>query len=86
MEQVSLPAVLIERAESQAAQQGFDSMADYLADLVEQDANPFAGQEDYVEEAILEGLASGPAVPMTEERWQELFDGLDKPQPSEANS
>jgi hypothetical protein len=83
MTQLLLPEAVIQRAETQAAQKGFDSLADYLTSLLERDANPFAGREDEVEEAILEGIASGPGIVMTEERWQELYDDLGKARTSE---
>ncbi len=78
MTQLSLPASLVERAEAQAAEKGYASVLDYVADLLERDANPFTGQEELVEDAILEALASGPGIVMTEERWQKLYDGLDE--------
>jgi len=72
MVQISLPDDIIRRAESQAAQKGFASLAEYLVELVDQDTDPFAGRTAEVEAALLEGIASGPATEMKDDDWQEL--------------
>ncbi|MBX3400615.1 MAG: hypothetical protein KF873_17910 [Gemmataceae bacterium] len=71
----TLPEPLMKKAERLAIERGFDSVTDYLSDLLEREespAHPFADREAEVESALLEGLASGPATPMTAEDWNEL--------------
>lgn len=73
--QLSLPDTVARRAEEQAAKRGFTSVSDYLIDLLDGDAtvpDPFAGREAEVETALLDALAGGPAVPMTDEMWDDL--------------
>ncbi len=70
-----LPEPLLQKAERLATERGYETISDYLSDLLEREdspGHPFAGREAEVEAALLEGLASGPAEPMTADDWQDL--------------
>jgi antitoxin ParD1/3/4 len=63
--QLSLPDRLKAAAEAQAAAAGCSSVDDYIACLIEADELPPISNE--LEAQLLNGLDSGPAVPITPE-------------------
>lgn len=68
----TLPEPLIQKAERLAIEHGFDTVTDYLSDLLEREespAHPFAGREAEVEESLLNAMESGPSTPLTADDW-----------------
>jgi hypothetical protein len=60
---VGLPERLKAAAEKRAAAEGYESVDDYIASLIE--ADEMASITDDIEAELLKGLDSGPAVEIT---------------------
>jgi antitoxin ParD1/3/4 len=56
--------------EEQAVKRGCESVAAYVAALVEADYKRWAREN--LEKLLLEGIESGPASPMTRQDWDDL--------------
>lgn len=71
--QFTLPETIFRKAERLAQDRGYASVSDYVSELVEQDeSSPFESRSAEVEAALIAGLDSGPATPMTSTDWDEL--------------
>ena len=64
---VSLPDPLKEFADEQVKRGGFGNMSDYVRQLIRDHQQRVA--VDQLRGLIAEGLASGPAVPITKKYW-----------------
>lgn len=68
---VLLPEDLRAFVEAQALREGFPSAADYVAELVRrariEAEDPDDGRDEELEQLLLEGLDSGPAIEVTPE-------------------
>ncbi len=67
---VSLPAGLRGALEKKLERQSYGTISEYVRELIRKDLQREAIAQ--VDELLLEGLNSGPAVPMADEGWQEL--------------
>ena len=67
---VSLPAPLRAELEKKLKRQSYGTTSEYVRELIRKDLQREAIAK--VDELLLEGLHSGPAVPMTDHDWQEL--------------
>ena len=67
---ISVPASVREWIDERVSEGGYGSASEYVRELVRQDRERHAMQR--LEQQLLEGVASGPAVPMTTEDWKEL--------------
>jgi antitoxin ParD1/3/4 len=68
--QLSLPDTLKSAAQAQAAAAGCESVDDYIAGLIEADRLPPI--DGALEQSLLDGLDSGPAVPLTRELIEDV--------------
>ena len=66
---VSLPESLKQYIDQKVAADGFSSASEYVRDLVRQDQIRQA--ERQLTALLAEGIASGPAVPVTNSFWTE---------------
>ena len=80
--EVHLPEDLRAFVEARAAEKGFASAAEYLADLVRREQVQVEGYDledpEVLERLLLEGLDSGPPIEMTPEYWQKMRDELNR--------
>ena len=67
---VSLPDALREFVETRVAEGRYSNADDYLRDLVREDQRRNA--QDHLDALLQDGLASGPAAPMTAQDWQDI--------------
>jgi len=67
---VSLPAPLRAELEKKLQRQAYGTASEYVRELIRKDLQREAIEK--VDTLLLEGLHSGPAVPMTDHDWQEL--------------
>jgi antitoxin ParD1/3/4 len=67
---ISIPETTREFVEAQAKQEGFASVDEYLASVLRQVQLREAKRK--LEAKLIEGLESGPGVPVTPEFWTEL--------------
>jgi antitoxin ParD1/3/4 len=67
---VSLPDPLKQFVDEEVREGGFASTSDYMRDLIRQRKR--AKAEDLLRKLIAEGLASGPAEPVTKETFEQL--------------
>ena len=67
---ISIPEDMKAFVEAQMAKEGFASASEYLRSLIREAQRQRAKQE--LEAKLLEGLESGPAVPMTKADWKAL--------------
>jgi len=67
---VSLPAPLRTELEKKLKRQSYGTASEYVRELIRKDLQREAIAQ--VDELLLEGIHSGPAVPMTDHDWQEL--------------
>ena len=65
---ISLPASLRQRMEEKLARQGYGSASEYVRELIRRDLTREA--IDQVDALLLEGVESGPAVPITAAWWK----------------
>ena len=73
--QITFPESIFQKAERLAVDGGYSSVGDYVSELVTRDESfesPFQDRKAEVEEALLAGLASGPATPFQRADWEEL--------------
>ena len=71
---VSLPKVLKEYVEGQAAADGYSTPSEYIRELIRDDRKRQAKEK--LEAALLEGLNSGPAKPITSATWAQKRSSL----------
>jgi antitoxin ParD1/3/4 len=79
--EVHLPEGLRAFVESRAAEEGFASAAEYIAELVRREELRVGHDLDdpeVLERLIVEGLESGPPIEMTPERWQKMREELNE--------
>ena len=67
---VSLPASLCGALEKKLERHSYGTASEYVRDLSRKDLQREAIA--HVDELLLEGLHSGPAIPMTDHEWQDL--------------
>jgi antitoxin ParD1/3/4 len=67
---VSLPDPLKRFVDDEVRDGGYASTSDYMRDLIRQRQR--AKAEDLLRRLIAEGLASGPAEPVTAETWEQM--------------
>ena len=82
-----LPEPLLQKAERLATERGYETISDYLSDLLEREdspGHPFAGREAEVEASLLKALEDGPLTPLTADDWarwrRRIFEVHSKPQ------
>lgn len=71
---VALPETLKRFVEDQAAEAGHGSPSEYVSELIRADQRRKA--EDRLDALLLEGLESGPSIPVTSEYWEEKKQSL----------
>ena len=67
---ISLSETLKDYVSERVAEGIYSNTSDYIRALIRSDMKRRADQQ--LEAAILEGIASGPATPMTQEDWQHI--------------
>jgi antitoxin ParD1/3/4 len=67
---ISIPETTREFVEAQAKQEGFASVDEYLASVLRQVQLREARRK--LDAKLIEGLESGPAVPVTKEGWDAI--------------
>jgi antitoxin ParD1/3/4 len=67
---VSLPDPLKQFVDEEVREGGYASTSDYMRDLIRQRQR--AKAEELLRRLIAEGMASGPAEPVTAETWDEM--------------
>jgi len=67
---VSLPDPLKQFVDEEVREGGFASTSDYMRDLIRQRQR--AKAEELLRRLIAEGMASGPAEPVTPETWEQM--------------
>lgn len=67
---VSLPDPLKQFVDDEVREGGFASTSDYMRDLIRQRQR--AKAEETLRRLIAEGMASGPAEPVTPETWEQM--------------
>lgn len=71
---ISLPDVMKEFIDTQVQERGYSTSSEYVRDLIRNDQ---VGQtEQRLAALILEGLESGPAIPVNETNWNSKRDAL----------
>ena len=73
---IALPEVLKDYVQERVQHDGYSSVSEYVRELIRADQKQRAMRE--VEVALRDGLASGPAVPVTKAMWAELRAGVKK--------
>jgi antitoxin ParD1/3/4 len=68
---ISLPDEMKAFVESQAAQQGFGTVSEYMRSLI-RDIQQRQARRAHVDERLLEALDSGPATPLTRADWESI--------------
>jgi antitoxin ParD1/3/4 len=68
--QLPLSETLSTFVDEQAARQGYNGAADYIAALLEAEQKKKA--QEQLDALLLEGLNSGPAKPLTDANWEQL--------------
>lgn len=81
---ISLPAPVREFVEARVAEGEYGTASEYVHDLICEDQKRRA--EKKLEELLLEGLDSGPAVEVTAEWWVEFRSELDRELENQAKS
>lgn len=83
-----LPEPLLQKVERLATERGYETISDYLSDLLEREespGHPFAGREAEVEESLLKAMEGGPSTPLTSDDWarwrRRIFEIHSKSQP-----
>ncbi len=67
---ITLPETLRTWVEIQAAVGGFESVDEYVSQVLREERRRQA--HEAIEKKLLASIASGPATPMTEADWEEL--------------
>ncbi len=67
---VSLPDTLGEFVQERITQGGYDTVDDYLRELIHQDQRRKA--QEKLDALLQEGLDSGPSTPMTAQDWDDI--------------
>jgi antitoxin ParD1/3/4 len=67
---ISLPATLRDQLEQKLTRHAYSTASEYVRELIRKDLQREAIEK--VDTLLLEGIHSGPAVPMTDHDWQEL--------------
>ena len=67
---ISLPPALRTWVEEQVARRGFATASEYIRQVLREERERQARRR--VDAALLEGLGSGPATPMTTTDWDEI--------------
>ncbi len=68
--QISLPDSLKRFVKERVEEEHYSNPSDYVRALIREDQK--RRDERRLEQMILEGLASGPGIPMTPEEWNKL--------------
>ena len=71
---ISLPDVMKEFIDTQVQERGYSTSSEYVRDLIRKDQVRQAEQR--LAALILEGLESGPAIPVNEAYWNNKRDAL----------
>ena len=71
---ISLPDVMKEFIDTQVQERGYSTSSEYVRDLIRNDQVRQAEQR--LAALILEGLESGPAIPVDETYWNSKRDAL----------
>lgn len=69
---ISLPDTLGEFVEERVARDGYDTVSDYLRELIHEDQRREAQAK--LDALLQEGLDSGPSTPMTAQDWSDIRD------------
>lgn len=74
---ISMPSQLKRIMQKRMAEEGFENASEYVRQLIRADAGvgsspPTIRTKADLERALLEGLQSGPAVPVTPKLWDDL--------------
>ena len=77
---ISLPDALKEFVDAQVKNRGYSTSSEYVRDLIRNDQVRQAEQR--LAALMLEGLESGPAVPVTEAYWNHKRDALKQRHPA----
>jgi antitoxin ParD1/3/4 len=77
---ISLPDALKEFVDAQVKNRGYSTSSEYVRDLIRNDQVRQAEQR--LAALMLEGLESGPAVPVTEAYWNNKRDALKQRHPA----
>jgi antitoxin ParD1/3/4 len=67
--QIDLPESMKRFAEGRAAEAGYGSVDEYVRELIRSDQE--RRRQERLETLLIEGLDSGPPIPVTPEFWQE---------------
>jgi antitoxin ParD1/3/4 len=67
---ISLPADLRDFVDEKLARGRYSSASEYVRELIRADLKREA--KDRIDQLLLDGLASGPAKPMTKKDWKEI--------------
>lgn len=67
---IALPSNLKEYAQTQASQEGYSSVSEYIRELLRADQKRKA--KEALETEILKGIGSGKATLMTDKDWEEI--------------
>jgi antitoxin ParD1/3/4 len=67
---IALPESMREFIEEQVADGGYSTPSEYVQALIRNEQKRKA--QERLEALLLEGLASGPATPMTDEDWADI--------------
>ena len=67
---ISLPDTLIDFVQERVASSKFSNPSDYITSLIRQDKQREA--EEKIEQALLEGLNSGPSTAIDDAYWERL--------------
>ena len=67
---ISIPEALQDYVDARVAEGGYANVDDYVRALIREDRDRQAKAR--LEEKLLEGLASGPAVAATDAHWEDL--------------
>lgn len=69
---ISLPKSEHDRVKKEVARGGFASVSEYFRHVLREDRKRRAEAQARLEELLLEGIRSGPAVEMTKADWDDI--------------
>jgi len=78
---ISLPEVLKDFVDTQVQERGFSTLSEYIRDLIRNDQ--VRQGEQRLAALILEGLESGPAIPVNEAYWDGKRDAFKQRYPTQ---
>jgi antitoxin ParD1/3/4 len=78
---ISLPEPLKDFVDNQVRERGYSTSSEYVRDLIRNDQVRQAEQR--LAALMLEGLESGPAIPVTEEYWNNKRAALKQRHPAQ---